>query len=94
MEQLGGGQVDTTTGDFVFGMTVAFMLEGGKITAPLRECNLIGNGPEILRRVDAVATDFSMGGPGTCGKDSQSVPVGTGQATMRLSSITVGGTAS
>ena len=94
VEQLGGGQVDTTTGDFVFGMTVAFMIEGGKITAPLRECNLIGNGPEILRRVDAVATDFSMGGPGTCGKDSQSVPVGTGQATMRLSSITVGGTAS
>jgi TldD protein len=92
--QLGGGQVNTTTGDFVFGMTSAFMIENGQITAPLRECNLIGNGPEILGRVDAVATDFSMGGPGTCGKDGQSVPVGTGQATMRLSSITVGGTAS
>jgi TldD protein len=91
--QLGGGQVNTATGDFVFGMTAAFMIEDGRITAPLRECNLIGNGPEILSRVDAVATDFSMGGPGTCGKDGQSVPVGTGQATMRLSSITVGGTA-
>ena len=92
VEQLGGGQVNTTTGDFVFGMTVAFMIEDGKITTPLRECNLIGNGPEILKRVDAVAADFSMT-PGTCGKNGQSVPVGTGQATMRLSGVTVGGTA-
>lgn len=91
--QLGGGQVDTTTGDFVFGMTKAFLIENGQITAPLRECNLIGNGPEILNRIDAVATDFRMGGPGTCGKDGQGVPVGTGQATMRLTSMTVGGTA-
>jgi TldD protein len=94
VQQLGGGQVNTVTGDFVFGMTAAFMIENGRITAPLRECNLIGNGPEILRRVDAVASDFAMGPPGTCGKDGQSVPVGTGQATMRLSSMTVGGTAS
>ena len=91
--QLGGGQVNTATGDFVFGMTSAFMIEDGKITAPLRDCNLIGNGPEVLKRVDAVANDFSMT-PGTCGKDGQSVPVGTGQATMRLSSVTIGGTAS
>jgi len=91
--QLGGGQVNTATGDFVFGMTAAFLIEDGKITAPLRDCNLIGNGPEVLQRVDAVATDFSMM-PGTCGKDGQQVPVGTGQATMRLSSVTIGGTAS
>ena len=92
--QLGGGQVNTTTGDFVFGMTSAFLIEDGKITAPLRDCNLIGNGPEILRRVDAVANDvtFAMT-PGTCGKNGQSVPVGTGQATMRLSGVTIGGTA-
>jgi TldD protein len=91
--QLGGGQVNTATGDFVFGMTSAFLIEDGKITAPLRDCNLIGNGPEVLKRVDAVANDFSMT-PGTCGKDGQSVPVGTGQATMRLTSVTIGGTAS
>ena len=90
--QLGGGQVNTTTGDFVFGMTSAFLIEDGKITAPLRDCNLIGNGPEVLQRVDAIASDFSMT-PGTCGKDGQQVPVGTGQATMRLSSVTIGGTA-
>ncbi len=88
--QLGGGQVNTATGDFVFGMTSAFMIEDGKITSPLRDCNLIGNGPEVLQRVDAVATDFSMT-PGTCGKDGQSVPVGTGQATMRLTGVTIGG---
>ena len=91
--QLGGGQVNTTTGDFVFGTTAAFMIENGRITSPLRDCNLIGNGPEILRRVDAVATDFSTT-PGTCGKDGQQVAVGCGQATMRLSGITIGGTAS
>jgi TldD protein len=90
--QLGGGQVNTATGDFVFGMTSAFLIEDGRITTPLRDCNLIGNGPEILGRVDAVASDFSMT-PGTCGKDGQQVPVGCGQATMRLSSITVGGAA-
>jgi TldD protein len=90
--QLGGGQVNTATGDFVFGMTAAFLIENGRITAPLRDCNLIGNGPEILQRVDAVAQDFSMM-PGTCGKDGQQVPVGCGQATMRLTGITIGGAA-
>lgn len=88
--QLGGGQVNTATGDFVFGMTAAFLIENGQITSPLRDCNLIGNGPEVLQRVDAVANDFSMT-PGTCGKDGQSVPVGTGQATMRLTGVTIGG---
>ena len=90
--QLGGGQVNTTTGDFVFGMTEAYLIENGEITTPLRECNLIGNGPDVLKRVDAVANDFSMT-PGTCGKDGQQVPVGTGQATMRLTGVTIGGTA-
>ena len=90
--QLGGGQVNTATGDFVFGATAAFMIENGRITAPLRDCNLIGNGPEILRRVDAVATDFSTT-PGTCGKEGQQVAVGCGQATMRLSGVTIGRTA-
>jgi TldD protein len=92
--QLGGGQVNTTTGDFVFGTSSAFLIENGKITAPLRDCNLIGNGPAILQRVDAVASDdsFKMV-PGTCGKDGQSVPVGTGQSVMRLSAVTIGGTA-
>ena len=90
--KLGGGQVNTTTGDFVFGMTMAYLIEDGKITEPLRDANLIGNGPEILKRIDAVASDFSMT-PGTCGKDGQSVPVGCGQATMRLTGVTIGGTA-
>jgi TldD protein len=90
--KLGGGQVNTTTGDFVFGTTEAYLIEDGKITEPLRDANLIGNGPEILKRVDAVATDFAMT-PGTCGKDGQSVPVGCGQATLRITGVTIGGTA-
>ena len=70
----------------------SYLIEGGKITEALRDANLIGNGPEILKRIDAVGTDFSMT-PGTCGKDGQSVPVGCGQATMRLTGVTIGGTA-
>jgi TldD protein len=92
VKRLGGGQVNTATGDFVFGTTEAYMIESGRITEPLRDANLIGNGPEILRRVDAVASDFSTC-PGTCGKDGQSVPVGCGQPTLRVSGITIGGTA-
>ena len=90
--KLGGGQVNTATGDFVFGTSEAYLIEGGRITAPLRDANLIGNGPEILQRIDAVANDFAMT-PGTCGKDGQSVPVGCGQATLRLTGVTIGGTA-
>jgi TldD protein len=90
--KLGGGQVNTTTGDFVFGTTEAYLIENGHITEPLRDANLIGNGPEVLRRIDAVATDFATT-PGTCGKDGQSVPVGCGQPTLRISGVTVGGTA-
>ena len=90
--KLGGGQVNTTTGDFVFGTVEAYLIENGRITEPLRDANLIGNGPEVLRRIDAVANDFAMG-PGTCGKDGQSVPVGCGQPTLRVTAVTIGGTA-
>ena len=91
--QLGGGQVNTATGDFVFGMTEAYLIEDGRITAPIREGNLIGNGPEVLNRIDALGNDFAMGSPGTCGKDGQGVPVGDGTPTLRVTSLTVGGTA-
>jgi TldD protein len=91
--QLGGGQVNTATGDFVFGMTEAYMIENGEITDPIRAANLIGNGPEVLRAIDAVGNDFATW-TGTCGKDGQSVPVSSGQPTVRVASMTVGGTAS
>jgi TldD protein len=90
--KLGGGQVNTATGDFVFGMNEAYLIEGGRITEPLRDANLIGNGPEVLKGIDAIGDDFAMG-PGTCGKDGQAVPVGCGQPTVRISGVTVGGTA-
>jgi len=93
VSHLGGGQVNTATGDFVFGMTEAYLIEDGKITEPLRQGNLIGNGPKVLELIDAVADDFEMGPPGTCGKDGQGVPVGDGVPTLRVSSLTVGGTA-
>jgi TldD protein len=91
--QLGGGQVNTASGDFVFGMTEAYLIEDGRITEPLRDANLIGNGPEVLRNIDVVGNDFAMGSPGTCGKDGQGVPVGDGQPTLRVAGLTVGGTA-
>lgn len=90
---LGGGSVNTATGDFVFGMTEAYMIENGEITEPLREGNLIGNGPQVLRDIDRLGNDFAMGNPGTCGKDGQGVPVGDGQPTLRVASLTIGGTA-
>src|SRR5690606_29114538 len=91
---LGGGQVNTATGDFVFGMTEAYLIEDGRITEPLREGNLIGNGPAVLAAIDAVGNDFAMGSPGTCGKDGQGVPVGDGVPTLRVpTGLTIGGTA-
>jgi TldD protein len=94
VKQLTGGQVDTATGDFVFGMGESYLIEDGRITEPLREGNLIGNGPDVLRSIDAVAGDLEMaGGGGMCGKDGQSVPVGVGQPTLRVPSLTIGGTA-
>jgi len=93
VKHLGGGQVNTATGDFVFGMTEAYLIEDGEITEPLREGNLIGNGPEVLTQIDALGNDFAMGPPGTCGKDGQGVPVGDGVPTLRVQSLTIGGTA-
>jgi len=91
--QLGGGSVNTATGDFVFGMTEAYLIEGGEITEPLRKGNLVGNGPQVLRDIDMLGNDFGMGNPGTCGKDGQGVPVGDGQPTLRVKAMTIGGTA-
>jgi TldD protein len=91
--QLGGGSVNTASGDFVFGMTEAYLIENGEITEPLRDGNLIGNGPQVLRDIDMLGNDFAMGSPGTCGKDGQGVPVGDGQPTLRVAALTVGGTA-
>ena len=91
--KLGGGSVNTASGDFVFGMTEAYLIENGEITEPLREGNLIGNGPEVLKDIDLLGNDFAMGNPGTCGKDGQGVPVGDGQPTLRVKSLTIGGTA-
>jgi TldD protein len=92
--ELGGGSVNTASGDFVFGMREAYLIEGGQITEPLREGNLIGNGPQVLRDIDMLGNDFMMGNPGTCGKDGQGVPVGDGQPTLRVKQMTIGGTAS
>jgi TldD protein len=91
--KLGGGQVNTATGDFVFGMTEAYMIEGGELADPIREGNLIGNGSEVLQNIDVLGNDFAMGSPGTCGKDGQGVPVGLGQPTLRVTALTIGGTA-
>jgi len=73
-------------------MTEAYLIENGRITAPLRNANLIGNGPDVLSKIDAIGNDLEMCS-GTCGKDGQSVPVGCGQPTLRVTGITIGGTA-
>ncbi|MEL7155249.1 MAG: TldD/PmbA family protein [Actinomycetota bacterium] len=91
--RLGGGQVNTASGDFVFGMVEAYLIEDGKLTAPLREGQLIGNGPKVLTQIEAVGNDFEMGPPGTCGKDGQGVPVGDGVPTLKVAELTIGGTA-
>jgi TldD protein len=87
-----GGQVDPTTGDFVFGVSEGYLIEGGKVGKPCRGATLIGNCLDALGRIDAVASDFEMK-TGFCGKEGQSVPVGTGQGHVRISEMTVGGTA-
>ncbi len=92
-KKFGGGQVDITNGDFVFSLTESYLVEDGKITAPLKGVNLIGNGPEVLRRVTMLGNDVGVSdGIWTCGKDGQSVPVGVGCPTVKISAITVGGT--
>ena len=91
--QLGGGQVDTATGDFVFGVTEGYLIEHGEITRPIRAAQLVGNGPQAMNLVDAVGNDFDTW-TGTCGKSGQGVPVSSGQPTLRVARMTVGGTAS
>jgi len=89
----GGGQVDITSGKFVFSAAEAYMIEDGKVTYPVKGATLIGNGPDALTRVSMVGNDLALdAGVGTCGKDGQSVPVGVGQPTLRIDGLTVGGT--
>lgn len=89
----GGGQVDITSGKFVFSASEAYLIEDGKVTAPVRGATLIGNGPNALTRVTMVGNDMAMDpGIGTCGKSGQGVPVGVGQPTLKLAGLTVGGT--
>ncbi len=92
-KKFSGGQVNISNGDFVFSLTEGYLIEDGKITAPLKGVNLIGNGPEALNTVSRVGHDFSLSdGMWTCGKDGQSVPVGVGMPTIKLDELTVGGT--
>jgi TldD protein len=89
----GGGQVDITSGKFVFSAAEAYLIENGKVGAPLKGASLIGNGPDVLTRVTAIGDDFALDpGIGTCGKDGQGVPVGVGLPTLLVDPITVGGT--
>jgi len=89
----GGGQVDITSGKFVFSASEAYLIEGGKLGAPIKGATLIGNGPDVLTRVSMVGNDLKLDeGVGTCGKEGQSVPVGVGQPTLRIDGLTVGGT--
>ena len=89
----GGGQVDITSGKFVFSASEAYLIENGKITRPVKGATLIGNGPDVLTKVSMVGNDMQLdSGVGTCGKEGQSVPVGVGQPTLKIDSMTVGGT--
>ena len=90
----GGGQVDITSGKFVFSTAEAYLIEDGKITHPVKGATLIGNGPDVLTRISMIGNDMALdSGVGTCGKEGQSVPVGVGQPTVRIDGLTVGGTA-
>ena len=90
----GGGQVDITSGKFVFSATEAYLIENGKIGAPVKGATLIGNGPDCLTKVSMIGNDMMLDpGIGTCGKEGQGVPVGVGQPTLKLDVLTVGGTA-
>lgn len=92
-KRFSGGQVNISNGDFVFSLTESYLIENGRITAPLKGVNLIGNGPDVLRKVDMLASDVELSdGIWTCGKDGQTVPVGVGCPTTRILAITVGGT--
>jgi TldD protein len=90
----GGGEVDITSGKFVFSAAEAYWVENGKVQYPVKGATLIGNGPDALTRVTMVGSDMALDpGIGMCGKDGQSVPVGVGQPTVRIEGLTVGGTA-
>jgi TldD protein len=90
----GGGQVDITSGKFVFSASEAYLIEDGKVTAPVKGATLIGNGPDALTKVAMIGNDMALDpGIGTCGKSGQGVPVGVGQPTLKLAGLTVGGTA-
>jgi TldD protein len=89
----GGGQVDITSGKFVFSASEAYLIENGKITCPVKGATLIGNGPDVLRRVSMIGNNLELdSGVGVCGKEGQSVPVGVGQPTLLINELTVGGT--
>jgi TldD protein len=89
----GGGQVDITSGKFVFSASEAYLIEDGQVTAPVKGATLIGNGPDALTKVTMIGNDMALDpGVGTCGKNGQGVPVGVGQPTLKLSGLTVGGT--
>ena len=90
-KSLSGGQVNPATGEFVFGVAEGYLIENGRVTTPVRGATLIGSGPEVLLNVDAVADDLDTKA-GSCGKEGQLVPVGTGQPTIRIRELTVGGT--
>ena len=90
---IGGGQVDITSGKFVYSASEAYLIENGKVTQPVKGATLIGNGPEIMTHVSMVGNDLALDtGVGTCGKDGQSVPVGVGQPSLKVDALTVGGT--
>jgi len=92
-KQFSGGQVDITKGDFTFGVTEAYLIEDGHLTAPLKDVTLIGNGPDVMTKILMVGNDMRLSnGTWTCGKNGQSVPVGVGNPTVKISAITVGGT--
>ena len=89
----GGGQVDITSGKFVFSTSEAYLIEDGKISTPIKGATLIGNGPEVMGKISMIGNDLSLDkGVGVCGKDGQSVPVGVGQPSLKVDEITVGGT--
>jgi len=90
----GGGQVDITSGNFVFSASESYLIEDGKLTRPVRNATLIGNGPESLQHVSMVGSNLELDeGMGVCGKEGQSVPVGVGMPTVKIDKMTVGGTA-
>lgn len=89
----GGGQVDITSGQFVFSASEAYLIEDGKITRPVKGATLIGNGPEVMKKISMIGNNLALDkGIGVCGKDGQSVPVGVGQPTLKIDALTVGGT--